>query len=861
MKHYIKLFIFACIIIFKGFISTIEGYYDAEFTEAHFERAYTDINSNTHTVRFNTEGQIEQFVEKDEKLEMVRKRNMYYDGQGNKVRDVQAIIGRNDGNTTYSIGWEYDEKKRLTSVTEALDHSKPRKTSYGYTPENALSTISKPDGTDLNFRYTRNGKLTHLSSADGSIDYTYEYDDAGNLLKGIDNVREVSTIRAYNDERQMIAETFDHGYGLSFILSADGEKVCRLPDGSTIGYSYQEHRLSKICRQDADGNIAYELESFIRGDKPQSSANDNAQNIDVEIQDSAETKTILQTTKMPWGDQDQIFYYDTCSQITQEAGLNSHQYKYDSLQNCIAKDGHTWEIDALNQLTLTNEYALKWDSNGNCVEKTSIASGKTTVYTYDALNRLISVKKTGDHLYKYTYDPFHRRTAKVISAWNHETKQWKLEDETFYIYDKEKEIGSIDRHGKILELRILKDAFSDIGATIAIELHGQAYRPLHDASGSICALISLETNEICEYYLYSAFGEISVYDAAGTPLARSTERNPWLYFSKRLDHESALYFFGMRYYSPELCRWISADPMGFADGANRFVFMRNDPLNNKDFYGLFSVSDPSTGEQGFLSILYDTVSSYVHQFRSCFSLETHAADNFVEWSSEGFGAFFLHLIGFHDETPETGTIGSGEFDEKIRITFVNGILNIHADAIKSAQIISETHGGINVHYIYRPTLGWSWDMVKSIFVKSGYVFADTEMLANTWKNLIAEMGGTDGGGSIIHYAHSIGSADTYSAQLLLTPEEQKMIKVITFGSPSLHLNEGFLSVCHYISVRDVIPLMDISNRIGALFRGDEHIIPVGSYLGIPFVDHFLDSQTYRSVIESLGKEFMSLYQS
>ena len=54
--------------------------------------------------------------------------------------------------------------------------------------------------------------------------------------------------------------------------------------------------------------------------------------------------------------------------------------------------------------------------------------------------------------------------------------------------------------------------------------------------------------------------------------------------SKEMD-ASGLYYYGYRYYSPHLCRWISMDPIGEHGGINLYRFCGNDPVNFIDPLG------------------------------------------------------------------------------------------------------------------------------------------------------------------------------------------------------------------------------------------------------------------------------------
>ena len=126
-----------------------------------------------------------------------------------------------------------------------------------------------------------------------------------------------------------------------------------------------------------------------------------------------------------------------------------------------------------------------------------------------------------------------------------------------------------------------------------------------------------------------------------------------------------------------------------------------------------------------------------------------------------------------------------------------------------------------------------------------------------WRGLIDEMGGLDGGRTIIHYAHSLGGAETNSARYLLSAEEQNMIRRFTFGSPVLIKSEGFQSVTNYISRLDGVSLADPVRYLSGFYDANSNIVFVGTFWGIPFLDHSLDADAYRRVLDGLGRNYRS----
>lgn len=107
-----------------------------------------------------------------------------------------------------------------------------------------------------------------------------------------------------------------------------------------------------------------------------------------------------------------------------------------------------------------------------------------------------------------------------------------------------------------------------------------------DGNGNIVALVDAD----------SAAGAIETvdYDPFGNVLARRQTAAgvsgpslcPFGFSSKYLDADTGLLYFGYRYYSPDLGRWLARDPLQEQGGDNLYAYCQNDPVNAIDPLGL-----------------------------------------------------------------------------------------------------------------------------------------------------------------------------------------------------------------------------------------------------------------------------------
>ena len=78
------------------------------------------------------------------------------------------------------------------------------------------------------------------------------------------------------------------------------------------------------------------------------------------------------------------------------------------------------------------------------------------------------------------------------------------------------------------------------------------------------------------------------FDAFGNTIAKSgpmaDDFNFW-FSTKYLDHETGFYYYGYRFYSPKLMRWLNRDPIEEAGGPNQYGFLENNPAHRYDILG------------------------------------------------------------------------------------------------------------------------------------------------------------------------------------------------------------------------------------------------------------------------------------
>ena len=238
--------------------------------------------------------------------------------------------------------------------------------------------------------------------------------------------------------------------------------------------------------------------------------------------------------------------------------------------------------------------AFTYDDDGNM-----LSDGRFS-YTWDGENRLASIETSdaaalaGAPRVKvvYTYDSRYRRIGKTVS--HYEDDAWTLAESRSFLYDgwnmiREYQYSNIPSfHSSTnsyvwgLDLSGDLQGAGGVGGLLAVVQNGETYRPAFDGNGNVMEYISTD-GTLVAHYEYSPFGETVVH--AG-PLADSFD---FRFSTKYWEDEAKLFYYGYRYYSPELGRWPSRDPIGERGSINFYETCNNDTVTYWDYLGLSSV--------------------------------------------------------------------------------------------------------------------------------------------------------------------------------------------------------------------------------------------------------------------------------
>jgi len=274
-----------------------------------------------------------------------------------------------------------------------------------------------------------------------------------------------------------------------------------------------------------------------------------------------------------------LFGYNMRSELADAImGTNLYAYVYDPIGNrqlaSVNEVTNLYQANELNQYTNINEGAVEpvYDPDGNLSQLGPWA------YDWDGENRLISVASNGVPVVQNQYDYMSRRIMKATAT----------QTNTF-LYDgwnliQERKANTSYSYVWGLDLSETLQGAGGVGGLLAmLSPDSCLLTPAYDANGNITDLVDTNGVVVAHYE----------YDPYGNTIAQSGDQadaNPFRFSSKYWDGETGFYYYGYRYYSLELGRFISRDPLAQVNPRVEYRFVNNGVQNAWDYLGLMTVA-------------------------------------------------------------------------------------------------------------------------------------------------------------------------------------------------------------------------------------------------------------------------------
>lgn len=588
-----------------GNLSRIKGneiYYD--FTYSKDELTSISKNNKIIEERENSDTILEIYNPSKEKAPY--KVEKIYDKYG-RLTNVENVEGTQEVRykvltNNYKIDPRYVEEEHVTSninnasskLASFNDHKTNNITKYGYR-ENKLTKLAtyNANGNKISeeqITYDEKDRITSntLTLNNKTISETREYDTTTTQVNYDNRVKEykfkvnqnpILTVNNIYDNYKRIKNK-QISIGNNQILKTYGYTKTRLNNityfmNGTVKHDYNiefdgESRITK----ETDNMVGYE-NTYIYNDYGELIRENNAKN----------NKTIL-------------YSYNDIGNIIK---VQEYNYTTGEVGSLTKENTYTYDSTYLDRLIKYNNNSITYDDNG-CLKT---YNGWTYVWNKGKLalikkstSTTRAVSRSED--YKFQYDAHGRRIEKKYSFFPGliQTKDYLISKTSSYNYDSQGRLVNeiivlnySDNTTIKKKLEFIYEESQIIGVTYTTTDNSVTYYYEKNIYNDVIGIID-NAGETVVKYGYDAYGNCKIDYTINSDLAHT---NPIRYRSYYYDDETQLYWVSSRYYSPEICRWISPDSIEYLDietvnGLNLYCYCGNDPINNIDPSGHFAVT-------------------------------------------------------------------------------------------------------------------------------------------------------------------------------------------------------------------------------------------------------------------------------
>ncbi len=507
--------------------------------------------------------------------------------------------------------FDYDGQDRLTKIR--IGDQQQVSIAYHLSTDGKTYTTTKSFANGYQFvqQVDEDGKIKNKNYGGTNFTYTYNEED---LLTKINSEFESYTF-SYDTDNLLLSQSFSCPYQ-TVSESYEYEKQRLISSTflynnqeTTTTYTYDDQdRLSSALFSQVCFTLDYDILSRINQEKIITQSNLTLEKNKKYLHTPTTATDLIKEEEIVANDQ-RIAHYQY--QYTPSGNLLSIEnegktitYHYDELHRLIREDNpymnqtYTFQYDGAGNILSKKEYAYSLQS---------LLSQPSQTYTYlyqntqwkDQLTKIT----TNDSSYNITYDTMGYPTsmANHTLTWNKSgtLNQW---DQTTYEYNIENQLIQKVGNGittnyyainhKIHQINIgtnILKFFYALDKLVYFTYNGTRYFYVFNAQNDITHLVD-DTGNIVASYIYDAWGNHQVLDASGIENTSADfigNINPYRYRGYLYDTDSGLYYCNARYYSPELCRWISPDSIEYLDsntigGLNLYCYCMNNPINYVD---------------------------------------------------------------------------------------------------------------------------------------------------------------------------------------------------------------------------------------------------------------------------------------
>ncbi|MEI5639457.1 MULTISPECIES: IPT/TIG domain-containing protein [unclassified Pseudoalteromonas] len=551
------------------------------------------------------------------------------DAAGNKHAFVYNLLGQITKTTNaLSQVWQnaYDKLSRLVSVTHPSNADEPLLAKQDYDDDNNVTSITVPAG-DIRTLALNNNALVETETTADSVALQYSYNENG-LVSTFINGRSQQTSYEYDANSRLINVT-DPISTISYGYDQNANPTSVTENDITISRLYDRFNQVAQYKQNDNNLSGVNFLRDVAGNLVQVEYTNNNGNTNLPIK----------------------YTYNALNRITSVSGLNQDflaaKYEYDANQNItkvIRGNGTILEntYDNLNRLTSSIDKA----PDGTVILEQH--------YTYNAIGQIIKEDVTPEYA-----PPIELISAQAMTYTADNRIETKNTDETFTFdgdgntlnvgdlalsFNARNQLVSADDHKYTYNAESMRDSLTySVGNDVTqiryallpdylglpqiawqevtnpdetVDYHYFIYSPYglvsqhtskanqveqdyyfhYDYRGSVVA-ISNKEGEVIARYGYTPFGKR--FDAPGFTEQNQAITTPFGYNGRDgvITDNNGLIYMRARYYSPELRRFVSKDPIrgeiNDLGSLNRYAYVGGDPINLVDPSGLTSTSASS----------------------------------------------------------------------------------------------------------------------------------------------------------------------------------------------------------------------------------------------------------------------------